>query len=272
MQELASVLEEARAPRYLEASRTLDPKSSMMHCAGAARARTIRARLRHWKRLRMWLMRTKGIPWPQEAAEVIDFLEDMVAGGCARTGPEALLTAVNFMEEKAGWPEHRRVGASAALVSAVKNHSASLSTGAKPTIKAPGLPAAATIALELYVQDAEKPSYTRVYAWTVLLKVWAALRYDDVMGISPAGVELVGNALIVRLDRTKTSGPGRKNRWLMAYVSEDASFSGEDWLRSGFEILKSESFSFERDYLLPLPTADLGELPGGCRHTATALG
>eukprot|EP00973_Karenia_brevis_P002580 353029-Karenia_brevis.AAC.1 len=70
-------------------------------------------------------------------------------------------------------------------------------------------------------------------------------------------MRLTSTGLVVQLDRTKTSGPGRKIRWMTVYVSSKAYLTNPDWLKTGFEIWQSEPFCFERDYLVMLPGENL---------------
>eukprot|EP00973_Karenia_brevis_P093199 12416165-Karenia_brevis.AAC.1 len=70
------------------------------------------------------------------------------------------------------------------------------------------------LALELGVSDLTAPTFLRAIMWMKLLRIWAGLRSDDVQGIMPNLMRLLDSGLVVQLDRTKTSGPGRKIRWM----------------------------------------------------------
>ena len=52
-------------------------------------------------------------------------------------------------------------------------------------------------------------------------------------------------------DRTKTSGAGKRIRWLPFFVCRDAWLLHSGWLGVGFDLWSSEGFSFARDYLVP---------------------
>ena len=52
----------------------------------------------------------------------------------------------------------------------------------------------------------------------------------------------------------KTSGPGKKVKWLPIFVDRDASFAGVPWLETGFALWQEDGMCFERDYLVPLPS------------------
>ena len=62
-------------------------------------------------------------------------------------------------------------------------------------------------------------------------------------------------------DRTKTSGAGRKVRFLPFFISSEAWLVSRRWLELGFRIWKGSEFSFKRDFLVPRPTRNLQ----GCR-------
>ena len=152
--------------------------------------------------------------WPGQPADVADFLEDLSREGCACTVPNTMLAATSFMEERGGIASDDRCSTASFIVSTVRDMSLRLAAGAPPTKKAPELHIRICVALEQYVLDDEKFLYPRVYAWVLLLKVWAALRTDDLAGISPQHVRYTAAGLELQISRSKTSGPGRRMRWL----------------------------------------------------------
>eukprot|EP00969_Alexandrium_andersonii_P209704 9263291-Alexandrium_andersonii.AAC.1 len=68
--------------------------------------------------------------------------------------------------------------------------------------------------MELLVMDEAAPQFVRAFAWVKFVKVWAALRSDDLQGLLPAELRLLPSGLEGMLGRTKTCGPGRRVRWL----------------------------------------------------------
>eukprot|EP00973_Karenia_brevis_P062711 8719634-Karenia_brevis.AAC.1 len=68
--------------------------------------------------------------------------------------------------------------------------------------------------MELAVLDHHLPRYVRFFIWIKLVRLWAALRSDDVQGTLPSLLKLFPSGLTGYLDGSKTSGPGKKNRWL----------------------------------------------------------
>ena len=110
------------------------------------------------------------------------------------------------------------------------------------------------IALELWVMNRNAARYTRAFAWTKLLKFWTSSRSDDLLGLVPQCLQFRGRGLCGLLQRTKTSGPGKKVKWLPIFVDRDASFAGVPWLETGFALWQEDGMCFERDYLVPLPS------------------
>ena len=104
--------------------------------------------------------------------------------------------------------------------------------------------------------DGRVLKFIRFYGWTRLVRHWSAMRWDDTMGLKPASLEMRPRGMFGQLERTKTSGPGKRVLVLPIFVSLRAYVRCSDWLRTGFELLGSD-FSFDRDYLLPLASENL---------------
>ena len=102
----------------------------------------------------------------------------------------------------------------------------------------------------------DAPRYSRGFAWAKLLKFWSSSRNDDLAGLVPSSLQLSGRGLSGALQRTKTSGPGKKCKWLPIFVDFDASFTGAPWLSIGFELWQEKGMNFDRDYFVPLPSPD----------------
>lgn len=97
----------------------------------------------------------------------------------------------------------------------------------------------AAASLELLVVSCDAPRYWRAFAWVKLLKFWTSSRTDDLAGLLPESLALDVWGLSGTLRRAKTSGPGKKVKWLPIFVDAGASFTGADWLTTGFRIWKS---------------------------------
>ena len=124
-------------------------------------------------------------------------------------------------------------------------------------LKAPGFTIKMLISSELFTVSAG-PAFFRLVALTKLLKIWGCLRYSDVQGIRPAAIMFTQEGLRLTLERSKTSGPGKKTGHIFIFINRLAGFSGVDWQSAGMDLLKSDEFNFSRDYLLPVmgPTED----------------
>ena len=62
--------------------------------------------------------------------------------------------------------------------------------------------------------------------------------------------------MVGTLERTKTSGPGKKAEVLPVFVSDKA-WLDTPWLDAAFVLWLEGDLAFARDYFLPLPTEDL---------------
>eukprot|EP00973_Karenia_brevis_P026717 3687151-Karenia_brevis.AAC.1 len=111
--------------------------------------------------------------------------------------------------------------------------------------------------MENSVVDTSQPRFLRAYAWLKLVRVWAALRADDVQGLLPETVKIFEKGLQATLDRTKTSGPGKKIRWMKIYISQRSYIAVGNWLAEGLAIWDSADFAVKRDYFLLAPSKDL---------------
>ena len=257
VEKLEAVLKEARMPIWLTAKQCADPAAMLRHCAGRARAKTMRQRVRHWSRIMRWLrVAQPTLVRPDEAA-IAEYLEMLFQEPCSRTVPQSVLEAIAFVEERGGLPKEERVSMSEVINSMVADMTLRLSTFAPLTKKAPQLLSSIIMALELYVEEEDKPKYKRCYAWTKLLRLWTAMRADDVQGLLPHTMVMQQRGLEAVLDRTKTSGPGRKIRWLNVFVAREAFLVSGTWLQTGYDLWQTPEMDFKRDYLVPVPEATM---------------
>ena len=120
--------------------------------------------------------------------------------------------------------------------------------------RAPRMPVMVIAALELGVVSLDvKPV---VVMWTRLLKVYGALRSDDLQRMRPDGVTLAENGFTAKLGRTKTTGGGKKVRELVVYVPREAWVAESSWLQAGFELWRALA-PWDRDHFLPRPLPNL---------------
>ena len=160
-----------------------------------------------------------------------------------------------WLEKIAGFNESEVV-ATTRVVTQVRDYiSEKLAAEAPPVRRAPRYPSVVIESLEATVIDTELSVGMRVIAWVKLLKIWGALRFDDMQKINLSQLHLTGGRMTTTLRVTKTSGPGKRVQELPVCISEYAFVWDVDWIQKGFNLLKTHA-SFERDYLLPKLTED----------------
>ena len=98
--------------------------------------------------------------------------------------------------------------------------------------------------------DVGQPAYVRAVAWFNLFRHWAALRWDDTVGLKPSSFQRRARAVFAKLTRSKTSGPDKQVSILPIWVSYGAYIEREDWLHLGLQVWESTEFAYEREYPL----------------------
>ena len=142
------------------------------------------------------------------------------------------------------------------LKKSIERATAEAEEGGKEQLRAPRFPVVVLGGLEKLVGDLKVPVVLRVVAWTRLVKVYGALRADDLQRIVPDDVELTESGLNARMRRTKTSGAGKKVKDLRLFVPAGAWLREEGWLALGFKLWRAEAPK-RRDHFLPRPARDL---------------
>lgn len=186
--------------------------------------------------------------WPKHVGVVLNYLHERHCEPCNPSVPQAILRSLSFLERVGGVQATQRLSELQVVRNTVNQLTMDLQTGAPPKRQAPVLPLAMIAALEITVCDVSCSLYLRGFAFYKLLKLWAAARHSDLEGLDPSSLVLTVQGLEGRLDRTKTSGP--------VFISRAAFLLRPEWLATGVEIWNHANMAFERDYFLPLPTAD----------------
>ena len=170
------------------------------------------------------------------------------------TVPSIIFAAVRMFEQVGGI-----VGAPAAITTdpsvraSAEGLAGEASSGAAARGEAKRLPVVICMSLELFLDDVAMPSYLRFAAGALLLRTWSTLRFDDCLGMDPSEVRDYPEFWSLMLDRTKTTGPGRRRVQVKAYVSKRAFFIVPGWMTTFLDLLKTPPFDYQRDYLVPLP-------------------
>ena len=85
------------------------------------------------------------------------------------------------------------------------------------------------------VCDKDRKAYERGFAWFRLFRHWSGMRLDDSQGLSPDSLEARTRGAVGVLERTKTSGPGKKILLLPVFVSTEA-YVVQPWLLTGLKL------------------------------------
>jgi hypothetical protein len=122
------------------------------------------------------------------------------------------------------------------------------------------LPVTVVLALEKKVLDYRAESYLKIYAWFRLVKLWTGMQISDTTGLDHSTLEWQSFGLTGVLNRTKTTGPGKKVTLLRIFVSKDCWLECETWISTNELWIKmsQEAGLMERDFMLPCPVAALG--------------
>ena len=252
---LAELVIEADLPVSHHAQLTSNPEAIIAASLGSMCATTIRKRVREWRKVRNFSLQLCGHAWPTHVGVVLDYLHERMEEPCARTVPEAVLAALAFMEKAGSVAAADRL-ASMPVRNFVNQATQDLEVGAPPKKSAPLLPVVLIGSLELLVMCNSEPLYARALAWYKLLKLWTASRTGDLTSLRPSSLRLTSFGLVGCLERTKTTGPGKRVRHLPIFICRSAYLLAPGWLEKGLEIWESSEFAFDRDYFLPLPSAD----------------
>eukprot|EP00435_Cladocopium_sp_Y103_P074800 s19_g51.t1 len=86
--------------------------------------------------------------------------------------------------------------------------------------------------------------------------VWGAMRCDDVQAVLPSRMLLSNFGLRLVLGKSKTSGPDKIQKEVSVHIMRNLSLTGEDWLKTGYDIWSQDPFNFRRDYLVMEPNKD----------------
>ena len=252
---VVSIVMEARLP----AAELLGGAARGDHLRGCVgqgrRVRTLKKRVTDWRKVRSFMLKAFGEPWPRTQLDFLDYLRARADEPCARTVPASCLAALAFMEKSGNIAVGDRISGEASVKAFVEEMNLSLSgQGSSARRVAPRWPLAVAIALELAVLDKGRPVYERLLSWWLLVKLWGTLRFDDHRGLDPALLRLEGGSLLGELVRSKTSGTNKALQTLPLYIDRQAWLAESMWLQEGYALWLSHGF--DRDFFLALPNAD----------------
>jgi len=188
---------------------------------------------------------------------LIEYTQARADEPCGLSVLQGVAAGFSFMETCCGYPRGARLVDAPLYDACAKELVASYSSaGAGLPKQAPRYPIAIVLALEREVMDQDVAVCYRCHAWWHLLAVWASLRFDDHRGLPPGAVQFTARGLEAVLERTKTTGPGKRISALPLVVSYGAYLRQPGWLLTGWRLWQ-EAAPYVRDYFLVKPAAGL---------------
>ena len=254
--ELSVIIEEAGLPVTYQIAAMDNPEKGWRRIFGSRRAKTLRNRFRAWVRFRSWLVSAANKTWPRGIQDLVNYVEEGISFGCARTMPGELQAALVVLETAGRIAEPDQLSRDPTWLAHLQSWKSDLDGQKVSRGSAKPYSVAILIALELLVVDTDEQFYKRLIAWTMLMSVWACMRVDDVQCIRPESMRLSTRGFSVKLLRTKTTGPGKLHGQVHAFIQRDCTLTGNDWLAAGFSLWDGDDLMFPRDYLVPYPTAN----------------
>ena len=215
---LVRELKKASMPICASASYALDSQAVLEASAGTVRASTLRRHVREWSKFSAWVFAVEGSNFPSHLGLLLNYIEELAQEPCARTRLQAVLSSVIFFERVGGVRPESAISSEVLVRNLVSVRASELEAGAPPTKQAPALALIIVMALESVVVDEGQKKFIRAFAWTRLLKLWTSSRANDLQGILPEHMVMTSQGLRGVFDRTKTSGAGKRIRWLPFFV------------------------------------------------------
>ena len=186
---------------------------------------------------------------------LVEYLHLRAAEGCGYSVPGSIFNAVRLFETVGGMGQ-TAITIDPLVKGTAEGLMAQLMSRGGGRGEARRYPVVLCIALELFVVDESGPLYLRFVAGSMLLRVWATLRFDDTKAMPPASANVHEYFWQYDIERTKTTGPGRKRVVVHAYVSKAAYFVKPGWHDTFMEMLRGGPLAYARDYLMPLPSPE----------------
>ena len=253
---LSEMIREAGLPVAETINKLDDPKEGWLRLFSTRRANTLKNRYKAWKPFRDWLEIHRSRVFPLSLKDVVDYMQFRMNESCGKSVPGAFSTSLHLMELVGRVPDAEKISKDPLWDGFVRSWTAELNEAGPPTTPAPMFSVAMCIPLERRAVDEYAPIFSRALAWVVLLMVWSSFRCDDVQAIIPHRTLISQIGLRLTLGRSKTTGPDKPQKEVKAFVFGQASFTGHNWLGTGYAIWDSDLFRYKRDYLVMEPSKD----------------
>ena len=213
-----------------------NPEVARSALIGAARAATVRLRVRVWGAFARWLEWHRGYSWPQRITDLIDYVAHVCGEAPTATFPRSFAAAVGWFEARSALPSEARFADNEQFRLMIEKVLVEVNVNTGEVVRAPRFPVSVVVAMEVAVMTEEIADGLRVLLWARLLKVFGVMRMDDLRRVARGDLVLGDGGLAGTLRRTKTSGPGKKVRVMHFFVPAEAALTGLPWLQTGFRL------------------------------------
>ncbi|CAE7744931.1 unnamed protein product [Symbiodinium sp. CCMP2592] len=224
------------------------------------RASTLRKHVKTWERVVAWVRSAFGVSWPS-ADHFAAYLQARASEPCGRSVPGSCLKTLMFMESAGEVPLDSKISRCPVIRNTMEELALVLGNqDLRGRRQANQLLVSQVKAFEGLVMNEQAPRYVRAFAWFKLVKLWGCLRYSDTEGMPARAIVVDERGLSARLERTKTTGAGKKIAVLYAYVSSAVWLVEPCWLRVGWQLWQAmgdETAAASRDFFLLRPAAGL---------------
>ena len=202
-------------------------------------------------------------------ADVEDYFEIRASEPCGRSVFGQVARTLKFIERAGRVPKELRLSEDDALWERVRDLEAEAAQATGDVKRRPRQPLVALLAaLEGAVMNEVLRDYVRMWAFVKLVKLWMALRADDLRGLPGDKLTLSAvRGLTGEFVRTKTTGAGKTVETLWGHVSTSAWVDHPEWQATGMKLWQFHYYP--RDYFVPLPAKDLQGSARAKRSTET---
>ena len=240
------------------------------------RPNTLRQHVRLARKFNTYMRAAYVHQWFRHSGDVMEYVALRLEEPCGKSVPSSIWSTLKFVEMSAEVPESKRISSDLSLKNffdEISRHPAWAVSSIRSSARR--LPLAIAASWECMVVRKEERSYVRIFAWFKLLKLWAALRWDDTLGIPPSSIELLrGRGLRGKIVRSKTTGDGKRIDVQDFYVAFDSWLVAAEWLSVGWNLFCEMGRSYGnqgRDFLLPRPDRRMHGFRGSMVRYADAL-
>ena len=187
-------------------------------CKGR-RSSTLKTHVKYCEGFLSWLSLSSGRLWPSSAMDLVRYLEARAEEPCGRTVLGTIQRSLVFVEAAGEVAACDAIDKHPAVLNLLEELNTTLGASVRTKRRALQLPVNMVQFWEKTVCDESVEVYVRGFAWFKLVKLWAGMRWSDTVGLPPSSLRLDSRGLTGSLDRTKTTGAGKKVERLHVYVA-----------------------------------------------------